>query len=442
MTPIVRFAPSPTGYLHVGNIRTAAINWLFAQKLGGKFLLRLDDTDRERSKDEYAQGIRDDLAWLNIHVDAEFRQSERMARYEAIMAQLVTMGRIYPCYETAQELDIKRKIQLSRGLPPVYDRAALALSAEERAALKAEGKTPHWRFKLDTTQLVRWIDLVRGDSHIDMASLSDPVVRRADGSFLYMLPSVIDDIDYKITHVIRGEDHVANSAVQVQMFEALGTSPPHFAHLALLTGADGELSKRLGSAGVAHYKSIGVEPLALIALLARLGTSDPIEPVTDIAPLIDHFDFAKFGRAIARFDEAELKQLNAKILHHTDFSQVRDRLPAAITEAEWLALRGNVDTLQDIDHWHKLITGPVQPVLEQPEFLAVAKDSLTSLPWSTEVWRELTEALKAKTGRKGKDLFHPLRLALTGEAQGPNMAQLLPLIGREKALARLAGESA
>src|SRR3712207_1259132 len=258
MSVVTRFAPSPTGRLHVGNIRTALHNWLWARKHGGRFLLRLDDTDHERSSEEYAEAIRSDLAWLGLVPDEEHRQSSRFDRYEAALERLAAAGRAYPAYETAQELDLKRKVQLGRGKPPVYDRAALALGEEDRARLEAEGRRPHWRFKLDHQRPIEWDDLIRGHQHIDPALMSDPVIRREDGSWLYMLPSVVDDIDMGVTHVVRGEDHVTNTGLQIQMFEALGARPPDFAHEALLVGSEGKLSKRLGSLGVDAMREEGI----------------------------------------------------------------------------------------------------------------------------------------------------------------------------------------
>ncbi|MCH8685634.1 glutamate--tRNA ligase [Pedomonas mirosovicensis] len=434
---VVRFAPSPTGFLHVGNLRTAIINALFAEKTGGRFLLRLDDTDQARSREEYVDGIRRDLAWLGIRVDGEERQSQRTAAYEAAFERLKTAGRVYPCYETAEELDIRRKIQLSRGLPPVYDRAGLKLTDDERAKLEAEGRRPHWRFKLETDSRIAFDDLVQGHVSMDPASLSDPVVRREDGSWLYMLPSVIDDVDMGITHVVRGQDHLTNSAVQLQMFEALGAKPPAFAHLALLSTKSGELSKRLGSAGVEHYKALGVEPLALIAYLARLGTSLPIEPVTDRQALVETFDWSRFNKANALFDEADLTTLNTKILHHLDFADVQDRLPEGMTAEDWLLLRGNVNRLDEIAAVWKIVTGPIAPVIEDVAFIETARAVLDALPWADDIWKRWTGVLKERTGRKGKELFLPLRLALTGEAHGPEMGPLLVRIGREAALERL-----
>lgn len=435
--PVVRFAPSPTGHLHVGNLRTAVVNALFAEKHGGRFLLRLDDTDVARSREEYVDGIRRDLAWLDIHIDGEERQSARTAAYEAALSKLQEAGRVYPCFETAEELEIRRKIQLSRGLPPVYDRAALKLTEEERQALLESGRKPHWRFKLDTSARIAFDDLIQGHVSMDPASLSDPVVRREDGTWLYMLPSVVDDVDMGITHVVRGQDHLTNSAVQIQMFEALGAEAPVFAHLALLSTKGGELSKRLGSAGVAHYQALGVEPLALIAYLARLGTSLPIEPVTDRQVLVDTFDWAHFNKANALFDEGDLLTLNTKILHHLDYAAVRDRLPADMTEADWLLLRGNVTRLDDIAPWWRVITGPITPVINDAEYVATARAVLDALPWADDIWQRWTGVLKERTGRKGKDLFLPLRLALTGESHGPEMAPLLVRIGREAAIERL-----
>lgn len=329
---VTRFAPSPTGNLHIGNIRTAILNWLFARSTGGRFVLRIDDTDVERSEERYVESIRADLAWLGLTPDDEERQSERFTLYERRFDDLRAAGRIYPAYETQQELELKRKILLGRGLPPVYDRAALSLSDADRAKLEAEGVRPHWRFKLDPGA-IEWHDLIRGPQHFDAATMSDPVIRRADGSWLYMLPSVIDDIDMGVSHVVRGEDHVSNTALQLQMFVAMNAPLPTFAHAALLTGAEGKLSKRLGSLGVEHFRGEGIEPQAITALLARIGTSDPVEPFVDPAPLIAAFDFSRFGRAPARFDEGELAQLNARIVHQLDFAAVADRLPAGMDGA-------------------------------------------------------------------------------------------------------------
>ncbi|WP_314375801.1 glutamate--tRNA ligase [Sphingomonas paucimobilis] len=439
---VTRFAPSPTGRLHVGNIRTALHNWMYAQKAGGRFLLRIDDTDAERSEERYVAAIRADLQWLGLIPDAEVRQSQRFALYEARFAELVASGHVYPAYESAQELDLKRKIQLGRGLPPVYDRAALALTDEDRSKLEGEGVRPHWRFKLDHGAPIEWDDAVRGPQRFDPATMSDPVIRRADGTWLYMLPSVIDDIDMGVTQVVRGEDHVSNTALQIQMFQALGAALPRFAHAALLTGNEGKLSKRLGSLGVDHFREIGIEPQAVRALLARIGTSDPVEPVADMASLIAGFDFSRFGRAPARFDEAELAQLNARILHQTPFEAVADRLPTGMGAAEWEAVRPNLSTVAEAADWWQVIEGPVdapEPAEDDRAYLAQAAEAAGAIDWANDPWHALTATLKDATGRKGKALFLPLRLALTGRAQGPDMAALLPLIGRERTIARLNG---
>ncbi|QIG78496.1 glutamate--tRNA ligase [Stakelama tenebrarum] len=445
MTVTTRFAPSPTGLLHVGNLRTALHNWLFARSQGGRFLLRIDDTDRERSREEYVDAARADLAWMGIVPDGEARQSERFDRYEARFAELVSAGRVYPAYETPEELDLRRKVLLGRGLPPVYDRAALKLSDEQRAAYEAEGRTPHWRFKLAHDAPIIWDDRVRGFQKFDPAALSDPVIRRGDGSWLYLLPSVIDDIEMGITHVVRGEDHVSNTAAQIQMFEALGATPPVFAHAALLTGSEGKLSKRLGSLGVSHFREEGIEPQALVALLARLGTSDAVEPFADPAPLIQSFSFSRFGRAPARFDEGELAALNARIVHQLPFDAVADRLPEGVDATAWEAVRPNLAKVSEAQDWWQVIEGPItKPGLsdEDRDFLAMAVQAAEAIDWSGTPWQALTGALKAQTGRKGKPLFLPLRQALTGRDHGPEMAALLPLIGRARAVARLRAAAA
>ena len=439
MTVTTRFAPSPTGRLHVGNIRQAIHNQLFARKQGGRFLLRIDDTDAERSEERFVDAIRADLDWLGLTPDAEVRQSARFALYEARFEELRAQGRVYPAYETAQELDLKRKVRLGRGLPPVYDRAALELTDAGRARLEADGMRPHWRFKLDHGAPIAWDDLIQGPKAFDPATMSDPVVRRADGSWLYMLPSAVDDVDLGVSHVVRGEDHVSNTALQLQMFEAMGAAPPSFAHSALLTGAEGKLSKRLGSLGVDHFREAGIEPEAVRALLARIGTSDPVEAVADPAPLVALFDFARFGRAPARFDEAELAAVNARIVHQLPFERVAGRLPAGMGEAEWAAVRPNLHSLGEAEDWWRVIEGPVEPAGDPADaaYLAEAARAAGEIDWAGDPWHALTGRLKEATGRKGRALFLPLRLALTGRADGPDMAALLPLIGRERAVARL-----
>ena len=439
MTTTTRFAPSPTGTLHVGNIRTALHNWMWAQKHRGPFLLRIDDTDIARSSEANVASIRADLKWLGLHWDREARQSERFALYEAKLEALKSAGRVYPCYESSEELDLRRKILLGRGLPPVYERTALSLTPDQIAAYEAEGRKPHWRFKLDHDTPIVWHDLVRGDQRFDPKLLSDPVIRRADESWLYMLPSAIDDVDMAITHVVRGEDHVSNTATQIQMFEALSAAPPQFAHEALLTGTEGKLSKRLGSLGVDALRDAGIEPMAIVALLGRLGTSDPVEAFTTPEPLIESLDFGRFGRAPARFDESELAALNTRIIHLLPYEAVRERLPEAMDEAAWNAIRPNVSVIADAADWWSVVEGPIatERASEDAEYLRQAHTIAATLDWYAEPWAALTSALKEASGRKGKALFMPLRLALTGREHGPDMAALLPLIGKERALKRL-----
>ena len=443
--PIVRFAPSPTGRLHVGNVRTALINWLFAKGQQGKFILRIDDTDTERSTQEYEDGIRTDLTWLGLVWDDTFSQSKRFAEYDAAADKLREMGLLYPCYETADELDRKRKIALSRGRPPVYDRAALELSDEDKAKLEAEGRTPHWRFKLSGGR-VEWTDLVRGDQSIDTSSLSDPILIREDGSYLYTLPSVVDDIEAKITHVVRGEDHVTNSGAQIEIFKALGGTAPDMAHTPLLIGADGQgLSKRLGSLSMGELRAQGYEPMAVSSLLAKIGTSDNVEARETLDQLVAEFDFGKIGRAPARFDEAELLSLNAAILHGLPFDAVKERLadvdPRAADEAFWTVVRENCSLLPDVAGWVETVFGEITPLVdaEDKDFVATAATLLPEGDLTGESWSQWANAVKAETGRKGRGLFMTLRKALTGQEHGPDMGALLPLIGRDRALERLEG---
>ncbi|MES2498319.1 MAG: glutamate--tRNA ligase [Pseudomonadota bacterium] len=436
---VTRFAPSPTGRLHVGNIRAALHNWMWARAHGGRFLLRLDDTDAERSTEENATAIRADLAWLGLHPDSEAKQSDRVALYESRFEELRTKGRVYPCYESAEELELKRKILAGRSLPPIYDRAALTLSDADRAVLEAEGRRPHWRFLLDHGSPIAWDDLIRGPQQLDPKLLSDPVIRRADGSWLYMLPSAIDDIDMGVTHVVRGEDHVTNTGLQLQMFTAFDAAAPAFAHEALLVGSEGKLSKRLGSLGCDAFREEGIETIALIALLARIGTSLPVEPIADPAALLDSFDFARFGRAPARFDLDELKALNARILHILPYAAVADRLPAGMDASAWDAIRPNLTRIDEAAAWWAVVEGSVSVEIgeEDRSYLAQAADEARGLDWNEGAWKALTGALGAATGRKGKTLFLPLRIALTGLEHGPDMNALLPLIGKERAVERL-----
>jgi len=437
-----RFAPSPTGLLHVGNARAALFCFLFAKKHGGQFVLRLDDTDSERSTQAFADAIRADLDWLGLAWDETARQSDRFDRYNAVFETLVVQGHVYACYETPDELERKRKRQLARGKPPVYDRAGLGLSAHEKAALEAEGRTSHWRFKLSGNQ-VGWHDLVRGEQKIDTSSVSDPVIRRADGTWLYTLPSVVDDLDMNISHVIRGEDHVTNTAAQMELIAALGGAMPEFAHFSLMLGADGSgLSKRLGSLSLANLRDSGLESISLNAHIARLGTADPIVPAQTLQEIIDCFDIARLGRAPARFDPEDVTRLNARILHETPHVAVADRLAEIGAPARadfWEAMRGNIEKFADMQNIMALINGPITPVVdaEDGDFIAQARALLPDAPLDMQSWSVWTGRLKDETGRKGRGLFMPLRMALTGQSHGPEMQHLLYYIGYDEAVARL-----
>jgi glutamyl-tRNA synthetase len=444
--PVVRFAPSPTGRIHIGNARTALLNWLFASRRGGTFILRFDDTDLERSKAEYAEEIEADLAWLGIAPDLVRRQSQRMAAYGEAVARLKALGRLYPAYETADELDRRRKRQQALGRPPIYDRAALRLSESERGALEASGRRPHWRFRLEETT-VRWDDMARGESHVDCASLSDPVLSREDGTYLYTLPSVVDDIDFGVTHVIRGEDHLTNTAVQIQIFEALAGAAPRFGHHNLLTDAGGEgLSKRTGALSIASLRSKGIESLAVAALAVLVGSAEAVRPVASLDELAGLIDLFHLSHGAARFDEAELEALSARTLHRLPYAAVAGRLAALglagpDAEALWLAIRGNIARLDEAAIWRRVVEGDVAPIIEDSAYLKLAAACAPEGAWDQSTWGAWTKRLKEISGRKGRELFHPLRLALTGREAGPELAALLPLIGRAKALARLSAPS-
>lgn len=442
MTVTVRFAPSPTGHLHVGNARMALVNWLFAKSRGGRFLLRMDDTDKERSLPEFAAAIEADLSWLGLKWDGLERQSDRLASYDTAFEKLKAADRLYACYETPEELEYKRRRQLARKKPPIYDRSALELTDDEIKAHEAAGRHPHWRFKLQHAD-IDFDDLVRGPVHFAGANLSDPVLVRADGTYLYMLPSAVDDIDMGITHVIRGEDHVANTAVQKQLFEALGGAVPGFAHLPLLTDiSGGGLSKRLGSMTVQSLKDDGVEPMALNSLLAHLGSSDDIGLRTSLEQLAADFDIGHFGRGTPKFDPAQLQVLNARLLHDMPFEEAAPRLKEIgldVDAAFWQAVRPNLESFKAAADWLPVCYGDIDPLIDDPTFIGFTADLLPQEPWDDGTWKAWTDAVKEETGRKGRDLFMPLRLALTGRDHGPELKLLLPLIGRARALERLKG---
>ena len=443
----VRFAPSPTGNLHVGNLRTALVNYLFARSKGGHFMLRIDDTDTERSTAAFEASIRTDLEWMGMDHDSGDRQSERLGQYDAALQRLLADGRAYACYETPEELALKRKAQLSAGRPPVYDRAALKLSEDQKAAFEADGRRPHFRFLLNDAE-VAWHDMVRGDVAYHMSSLSDPVLFREDGRVIYTMASVVDDIDHAITHIIRGEDHVTNSAAQIQLFEALGARAPEMGHVALLAGADGEgLSKRLGSLSIGQLRDEGMQPAAIASLLARIGTADPVVPQPALGEIIDGFDLSRFGRATAKFDPAELAQINARVIQQLDFATVEAELAAAGVgggEPFWQAVRDNLGIVAEAADWWSVCTAPVTPVIEA-EAQAVTNAAAELLPdgdLPAEIWRDWTSAIATATGVKGRGLFMPLRLALTGRQKGPEIAPLLSFMGRARVIERLRGNTA
>lgn len=442
MSVRVRFAPSPTGLLHVGNARTAIVTWLFARKNKGHLLLRIDDTDTERSKLEYEIAIEEGMTWMGLHWDEKTNQKLRNDRYDTVIEKLKKDGWLYACYETPEELNLKRKTQLARSVPPIYDRAALKLTDEQKAKYEAEGRTPHWRFKLKPGP-IEWDDLIRGRVSFKSEDLSDPVLIREDGRPLYHICSVIDDVDYDITHVVRGEDHVTNTAWHIQMFEAISGKVPVFAHLPLISDVEGgKLSKRLGSLSVKAIKEEErLEPMAVVSLMARLGTSDPIEPFSSLQPLIDSFDFSKFSRGTPKFDPDEMLRLNSKILHDTPFSQVNVRLANMglpdLDENFWNAVRANLERLDDITAWWNVANGPVQNNLTDPDFTAQAANLLPPAPWNEKTFDEWVGAVKSHTGRKGKELFMPIRQALTGMDHGPELPVLMPLLGPEKVRQRL-----
>ena len=445
VSPLVRFAPSPTGHLHVGNMRTALVNYLFARAHQGRFMLRIDDTDDERSDAAYEASIRCDLKWMGMHWDCEDRQSSRLDHYHAGLEQLLKSGRAYPCFETQEELSLKRKSQLSAGRPPVYDRSALKLSDDEIESRKAKGEVPHYRFLLnhDTTS---WQDMVRGEQSIQMSSLSDPVILRADGRFIYTLASVIDDGDHGITHILRGEDHTTNSAAQIQLFDALGYAVPEMGHFALLAGADGEgLSKRIGSLSIASLRDEGIEAMAIASLLARIGTSDPVETRAHMDDLVKGFDISRFGRATPRFDPEQLRQINGKVLAEFSFDQVKDRLEGVKDGALiWDAVKGNIANLSDVEQWATIIHEAITPVISDLAMMAAAitaMDHFADQDIDGDFWGYWTKQIMQDTGLKGKAVFMPLRQALTGRQSGPEMAMLLPLIGRERIVGRLKGEA-
>jgi glutamyl-tRNA synthetase len=436
----LRFAPSPTGLLHVGNARVALANYLLAKRHGGEFLLRMDDTDTERNRPEYEEAIAHDLRWMGLSWDETFRQSDRLELYAAAAEKLKASGRLYPCFESEEELAAKREMRVKRHQPPLYDRAMLKLTPEQRAKAEAGGKRPYWRFLLSGYP-AEWGDMVLGPRSVKLTAVSDPVLIRADGTPLYTFTSVVDDIESGITHIVRGEDHVTNTGIQIDIIAALGARPAafRFAHLPLLVDADGgKLSKRFGALSLRGLRGDGVEPVALTGYLARLGTSDDPAPEAPDA-MAPTYDLSHVSQSSPRFDGRQLLALNRKVLHELPFEAVQDRLPPSATPAFWTAVRGNLDFLREARGWWDVVAGTiVPPVIEgEAEFLAQAVDALPPEPWDNQVWPAWIDRLKAASGRKGKRLFLPLRLALTGEEHGPELRDLLPLMGRARAADRL-----
>ena len=441
----VRFAPSPTGWLHVGNVRTAIVNYLFARAHGGEFMLRVDDTDIARSTAEYETGLKQDLQWLGLNWDLLEKQSERFARYDLARQQLIDSGRLYPCYDTAEEIDVKRKMLISRGLPPIYDRSALNDTADMRAAYEAQGRKPHWRFKLNHAPIV-WEDMVRGRVEFDGSKLSDPVMFREDGVVLFTFATSVDDGELGITHILRGEDHVSNTAMQVQIMEALGHTVPVFGHMALLKMKEGKISKRVGGGDIRSLREGGIFPLVVMSYLAKIGTSDSIELAPSMQALAEGFDIKKFGRAMANYDAMELERMNQKLLQRMPFAEVEPQLAARgmdqIDAAFWEEIKPNLTTIDDVRDWWEVLFTPITPVIDDKDFAAAAAANLPTGEWNEGSWDILVNAVKEQTGRKGKELFMPLRLALTGREHGPEMKTVFALLGRDRAEKRLKGEAA
>ena len=440
----VRFAPSPTGYLHIGNFRTALVNFLFSRKQNGHFMLRIDDTDEERSSLEYENGIKEDLKWMGINWDSIEKQSSRLSNYDKAFEILLDKKRAYPCFETGDELSLKRKSQLSSGKPPIYDRSALRLSDSDIASLKSEGKRPHYRFLLKHSDVI-WHDLIKGESKYNMSNLSDPVIIREDGRVIYTLASVVDDIDFEVTDILRGEDHTTNSAAQIQLFEALGSLAPRLGHLSLLTDISGSgLSKRLGSLSLRDLKKEGFQPLAIASLLSRIGTSDSTEISTELNEIITNFDINKFGKSKPKFDKVELSALNSKFFQLIDFENIFDDLKKInihITKEFWYLIRGNINTLNDVNFWWNIVYGNIKTIKDSEEFTNLAIKTLPKKDFDKNTWSTWTSLIMKESGRKGKDLFKPLRLCLTGQSNGPEMASLVFIMGRDKVIERLSNKS-
>lgn len=446
---MTRFAPSPTGMLHIGNARTAIINLLFTRKMNGKFMLRIDDTDLERSREEFTQGIIEDLKWLGFEWDIFERQSNRLSRYNEVKDLLIKSGRLYPCFETPEELDMKRKLSLQSNRPPIYDRAALKATKEKQEIYIKEGRKPHYRFLLKDEE-IKWNDIIKGNLSFQGVNLSDPIVIREDGAMTYMLCSVIDDIDFKVSHIIRGEDHISNTAVQIQMFMALTDKLPEFAHLALVQAKEGKISKRVGGFEIKSIREAGIEAISMINLLSTVGSSRPVTNYTNISEIIDNFDINSFSRSPTSYSIEELERVNHKVISSYEFQDVRQRLDIDIDENFWLAIRSNLNTLQEAKLWSEIC----KPRINKPheldkeldekfaekfdiEYLNIAASLFPEGTIDENTWSTWTKKIQDATGRKGKELFMHLRLAITGMEAGPELQKLLPLIGRDEIIRRL-----
>ena len=438
---ITRFAPSPSGLLHVGNVRTALLNYLVSKKNNGKFILRIDDTDKERSKDNFIDEINEDLNWLGLKSDEYYKQSERIDLYDEAFELLKGKELIYPCFESSDELDKKRKRLIARRMPPVYDRAALKLTNDEITSLLDSGKKPHWRFKLSNKKIT-FTDLIRGEVNVDLAAQSDPVLKREDGDYLYNLPSVVDDIDLNITHIIRGEDHITNTGIQIEIFNALGSNIPIFGHNSLLVSESGEpFSKRNSAASVNQLREDGIDPNAINSLNASIGSSVDIKAFNSLNLLSNKFEITSLGRAPARYSNNQLHKLNTQLISNYNFEKVSLLLghnKGNFNEELWDCIKLNISNISEIVDWIKVIDEPINIDLNiEEEFLKIAQDLLPKEPWNKETWDQWILKIKEKTEKKGKDLFMPIRLALTGKTEGPELNKLILLMGYNKVLERL-----
>ena len=435
---VTRFAPSPTGLLHVGNIRTALVNWLYARAMCGKFILRIDDTDPERSRQEYTDAIMQDLEWLGLTWDEVYYQSKRMDLYEDAKNQMIKSQRLYPCFETVEELELKKKVLLARNLPPIYERGALDLSDDEKAKLIHNGIKPHYRFFMNK-KMISWNDGIRGEINFDPSNISDPVLVRGDGTMTYMIATIVDDIDLQITDIIRGEDHITNSAVHVQMFEAMGATPPNFAHLASIKSKDGKISKRLGGFDIKSLREAGVHPMSILSFFSKLGTSDPIEHFKTLESLTASFSMKRFGKAAVNYDLVELERLNGKLTHNLSFEEAKPFLSNDIQPDFWEKVKTNLNNISEAMDWWKICNSVLTPTITDLELTTLASSVLPEGEWDENTWNIWMDKLKPMTYKKGKDLFMPIRLALTGLEHGPELKSLLPLLNRIQVTNRLKG---